>query len=73
MESKMMDADVFCRPPFEPDTVLFPGLRTFEEAKVLCHQFHGSIAVVKSKEQSDYITQQWWGRIQSMGVKYDSK
>ena len=73
MESKMMDADVFCRPPFEPDTVLFPGPRNFGEAKVLCHQFHGSIAVVKNKEQSDYITQQWWGKIQSMGVKYDSK
>ena len=68
-----MDADEFCQPSFQPDTILFPGPRNFEEAKKLCNQFHGSIAVVKNKEQSDYITKQWWGKIQSMGAKFEGK
>ena len=69
MESKMMDADVFCRPPFQPDTVLFPGQRNFEEAKILCSQFHGSMAVVKDEKQSNVITGQWWPGM----VEWDSK
>ena len=73
MDSKMMDADVFCRPPFQPDTVLFPGPRNFESAKALCRQFHGSLAVVKDKKQSDHITAQWWEKAKSMGVKDDGK
>lgn len=71
MESMLMDADVFCQPPFQPDTILFPGPRSFVSAKALCRQFHGSIAVVKDKGHSDHITEQWWVKASSMGVDYE--
>ena len=67
MKSVEIGADEF----FErrSETVVFPGLRTFEASRALCKKFHGSAVVIKNKAQSDHLNQQWWDTVGGpMGV-----
>lgn len=67
MEATFVDADELCQPPFKPDTVLFPGPRDFESVTALCTKFHGTTAVMKNRNEADYITKQWWAKVNNTG------